>query len=380
MQESARQTSYVPAIDGLRCLAVAGVVCTHLGYLGPLSLLGWTGVWLFFVISGFVITSSIMGPAYRELSFAEQLRTFWVRRARRILPLYFLFVALGVYIASFNKTDPRWLEQLPYLLTFTYNFYRLSPDYKDDVLFSHYWSLSVEEQFYLVFPLVFFTLAPQLRQRVLIAVVVLGPLIRWLVGAWALGAYGTAPAAGNAVYLISPGHFDAFALGALIALNRERIAASRHVLPLAAAGSLALLAMYLLACVVVAPGIPAARAIEEGLKLNTFGGFRHVALYTLLNVLFATAIVAVLKDWRPLTSALELSWMRYLGRMSYGIYVVHLPLMILFLSGALGPGTHIAEPLGLAMYLTMLLLVCHLLHVGFERPIMQARLPRPAAA
>ncbi len=160
--------SYVPAVDGLRALAVAGVIVHHLGMFGFASDIGWAGVWLFFVISGFVITNSVDGVAYRGQSFSRKLSIFWARRVRRIRPLYLLMIGVGTIIVLTVPGLRYQVEQLPYLLTFTYNFHRLSPDYSHTKLFGHYWSLSVEEQFYLLFPLIYFSVAGRARVAILV--------------------------------------------------------------------------------------------------------------------------------------------------------------------------------------------------------------------
>ena len=143
----------MPGLDLLRALAVIWVMLFHsfvVGGLGKdwewLSRYGWMGVDLFFVLSGFLIGSQVLRPLARgePLSF----RDFYLRRAFRILPAF--WVVLALYVAF------PWLREAPGMepwwkfATFIMN---LSIDYPHNAAFSHAWSLCVEEHFYLVFPL-----------------------------------------------------------------------------------------------------------------------------------------------------------------------------------------------------------------------------------
>ena len=143
----------MPGLDLLRALAVFWVMLFHsfvVGGLGEnwdwLSRYGWMGVDLFFVLSGFLIGSQVLRPLARgeRLSF----RDFYLRRAFRILPAF--WVVLALYVAF------PWLREAPGMepwwkfATFIMN---LSIDYGHNAAFSHAWSLCVEEHFYLVFPL-----------------------------------------------------------------------------------------------------------------------------------------------------------------------------------------------------------------------------------
>lgn len=111
---------------------------------------GWAGVWLFFVISGFVITLSLILLRHADLSLRSALSVFYYKRTLRIFPLYFLFIAVGI-AAIIVSGNFRHFHHLPYLFTFTYNFYRVWPLYEFTPLFGHYWNVSVEEQFYLLY-------------------------------------------------------------------------------------------------------------------------------------------------------------------------------------------------------------------------------------
>ncbi|TXH65196.1 MAG: acyltransferase [Lysobacteraceae bacterium] len=143
----------MPGLDLLRAIAVLWTMCFHsflVGGLGErwewLQRYGWMGVDLFFVLSGFLIGSQVLAPLARgeRFSFAD----FYLRRAFRILPAYWAIVALYLLWPGFREApgmEPWWK-----FAGFVLN---LSIDYDDNAVFSHAWSLCVEEHFYLLFPL-----------------------------------------------------------------------------------------------------------------------------------------------------------------------------------------------------------------------------------
>lgn len=155
------KSSYRPEIDGLRALAVIAVILNHYGQDALPS--GYLGVDIFFVISGFVITSSLQGLSARNLS--DFLAEFYVRRIKRLLPALVFFVCvIGVLICLFNpqpastlKTGVTALFGLSNLYLFTQSTDYFAASTKLNA-FTHTWSLGVEEQFYIFFPLlVWFT-------------------------------------------------------------------------------------------------------------------------------------------------------------------------------------------------------------------------------
>ncbi|MEO0794641.1 MAG: acyltransferase [Verrucomicrobiota bacterium] len=164
---------YSPCLDGLRTVAIAFVIFQHFGgYLVKFFSTGYYGVDLFFVVSGFLITGILIKD--RDHSFGESYRIFMGRRMLRIFPLYYLVIIL---LAVINFPTAR--EAFPWLATYTFNYHTalVKQTGIEQPLF-YLWSLSVEEQFYLIWPFVAIGLRskPKALLGITAAVVVLGYL------------------------------------------------------------------------------------------------------------------------------------------------------------------------------------------------------------
>jgi peptidoglycan/LPS O-acetylase OafA/YrhL len=170
------QTSYFAPLDGLRALALLLVIAAHVRTTLPIRTYfsGGLGVGIFFVLSGFLITILLL----REESTSGEisLGSFYIRRAFRILPPYLLaiaaYLAVGM-IPSQHELRTKFLNGLPYFLT-------LRNEYIPSTLpvaFTHSWSLSVEEKYYFVWPLLFFVLLRNLKARWAVIPITLAPLL-----------------------------------------------------------------------------------------------------------------------------------------------------------------------------------------------------------
>jgi len=166
-----RGIQYIPAIDGLRALAVIAVMFYHLGFTWIPG--GFLGVDLFFVISGYVITRLLLDSIAE--SGGLNLRGFYIARARRLLPaLLFMLatttIAIGIWAPDTNK---RLLTDTPFALTGTMNWWLVAhhQDYFESIgrppLLQHTWSLAVEAQFYLVWPLILYFILKRFGQKVI---------------------------------------------------------------------------------------------------------------------------------------------------------------------------------------------------------------------
>lgn len=164
-----RGIQYIPAIDGLRALAVIAVMFYHLGFSWIPG--GFLGVDLFFVISGYVITRLLLDSIAQ--SGGLDLRGFYLARARRLLPaLLFTVVTTTIAIGIWAPdTIKRFITDLPFALTGTMNWWLVArqQDYFESIgrppLLQHTWSLAVEAQFYLVWPLILYFILKRLGKN-----------------------------------------------------------------------------------------------------------------------------------------------------------------------------------------------------------------------
>lgn len=328
--------AYVPEIDALRCFAMTAVIAIHCG-LFPF---GWMGVWLFFVVSGFAVTTSLFSTKHAGHSMWRRMGTFFARRVLRIWPVYFAFIAASaLFIVAFEPMGD--LAEVPWLLTFTQNIKMIIESYAPGTHwggFAHLWTISVEQQFYLVFPLLLLLRGRRSRTLALIVVICAAPIIRYATGVWSL-SHGQQPlSAAFAVYAFGPGHFDAFAAGSLIALFRKEIAANRRYADIAAVIALAVSALYVLAYGVVnvrLAGHVSLGALRNILSGVLYGQGREIWVYYVPTSLSAAVLMAILVRRQPLLRLCRLPGLQAIGRISYGGYLFHVP--VLMILGSLVP-------------------------------------------
>jgi len=304
-----------PAFDGMRGVAVLGVLAAHLGELLVPNLSPWPlkggflGVDVFFVLSGFLITSLLL----RELDRTRAIRfgRFYLRRAQRLVPaLLGLLAAHWVYTAIEGFPFDMERRASLYALTFTSNWqptWGINAGADVPLDLSHLWSLGVEGQFYLVWPLLFlglYRLVPSGRR--MIAVMVGAIVAIAAVRALELSSYDD----WALVYTRFDARADALLVGAALA-----VAVARGLLPsrrtrkwLAIGGGMALL----VALAVLTPSA----------KVLYWGGFTVVAIS-------AAAIVSLtLEPHSRLAQALSWSPIRCVGLAPYSIYLWHLPVYL----------------------------------------------------
>lgn len=326
-------------LDGLRALAVLAVLLFHNGLLG----IGWIGVQIFFVLSGYLISRNLF--AAKGMPLSQYLRAFYGRRMLRIFPLYFGALAviqvaheLGVHMHGVG-------EALPYAWTYTYNLYHATASFEHSRVLAHFWSLSTEEQFYLVWPFVIY-LTPRDRLRtVLTTLIVLGPALRFLMwrGITAQPEWFH-PRPEIALYVLMPTYLDAFAIGALSALCPPTRALAKL------GGALWLLVLGGVWVTQVATATSEEASSAGGYPVGLGPGYAFIWGYTLLS-LAAALLIDCLVHGRIAPAFFALRPLTYLGKISYGIYVIHYPMQSLVLK--LLP----VEPLPLRLLVQLVLTV-----------------------
>ena len=308
-----------PGLDGLRALAVSAILAFHSGFLKA----GWVGVDLFFCLSGYLITGLLI--AERERSRRVELREFWRRRARRLVPGVVLLL-MAVVIIGWFEID-RWSAPSPSdvwgTITYTANWTHLAngrgyfQQFSAPSPLEHMWSLAVEEQFYLLWPLLFVGAWRAQGRR---AVVVLAGALAGLTALWQV-LLGALTDNFDRIYLGTDTRAPAFLLGALLVA-----AADRGGVPLRGARFLAPLGVALLAVASV--------LMDGGARWTYAGGLVSVSVIGALTVWSVARLASDSLAARVLGSAP----LRLIGRWSYGIYLFHWPIAILLGLQRFSPG------------------------------------------
>ena len=361
--------SRVVALDGLRGLAVAAVLLYHSQFSWARG--GFLGVSAFFTLSGFLITSLLLGSPGHA---GTRLRDFWARRARRLLPASMLtLVGVLIYGATVASADQLRMLRGDVLATLGYvanwRFYVSGQSYAQ--LFSapspvlHFWSLAIEEQFYLVFPLVV-ALVVRVGRRGADGVVrrrALGALLGAGIIASVIAGRVLYPTHGSArVYYGTDTRAAELLIGALLAVilsgrvksDRPTGARTRALTTGAGVGALALMAWWW-------------STVDQRASWLYHGGFA-------LHALCAAIVIVAARVDGPLARALAWRPLAGLGLISYGVYLFHWPIF-LWLSPD-RTGLPAVPLLALRLALTLTLAVASYRFV--EQPILRgARLPRP---
>ena len=325
---------HLAGLDGLRAIAVAAVILYH---LTPGAVPGgYIGVDIFFVISGFLITGLLVRE--RESTGRIRLGAFWKRRARRLLPALALVGLACGSAALFVGGDVlvHLGRQILGAATFSSNWIAIGSgqSYFDSTvpdLFRNLWSLAVEEQFYLAWPIIVLVLAliPSRRVRMIVVGVIA------IASAAAMAALYIPGGDATRVYYGTDTHSFGLAIGAVLALG----AASRLRRLLPVIGAVAIAALVAAAFVLPADSAAAYR-----------GGLVAVALVTALAIAGAT----VEGSW--LGRALDTRPIRWIGQRSYALYLWHWPVFVLVVAAM--PGLDLAgiggwELGGIALVITM---------------------------
>lgn len=288
---------YISAIDGLRTLAIALVILFHLKVPG--FALGWAGVPLFFAISGFLITGILIKQKNEMSGFIAFYQNFVRRRAFRIFPLYFACLAFAVAASwLFSESFPHKWSYWIYLQNYTLGI----TQFKDSYLMGHTWSLAVEEQFYLLWPIIVWVCSRRVLRSVCWLLIFAGIISRWAI----------VTETGNSLLALTAlsSCTDVLAMGALLSLSIADGAAIKQRVHLL---------IFLAGAMFLTIAVPYENYWTPSLYTpTTFGPF----IFSAIGVCSVSAIGIALSN-NIFSKILSSPVMTYLGRISYGIYMFH---------------------------------------------------------
>jgi peptidoglycan/LPS O-acetylase OafA/YrhL len=334
--------------------------------IGLVCKAGWIGVDLFFVLSGFLITRILLEARARPCYFTN----FYARRALRIWPIYY-FVLLFFWLAprafpslEVPLTPSGWVAHALYVQNLA-----------DSTRFGPWplsitWSLAIEEQFYVLWPLLVFVLGDRPLRWLLAALIVAVPILR-------LALLSTRTIAPITAYVATPFRIDTLAIGGLVSIVVGAGGPSPTLRRLARCGS----PLALLASAVMIGLLGGDRLVVTERPVQTLAAFELAFLYTLLALGFAGIIVLIL-DGEPtfLTRVFNNVVLRHLGRVSYGVYLYH-GIVFVYCRSVLWPilreNVHLQHrtqtALGILLNYAILFVITHLSWYGIERPLLRLK-------
>jgi len=347
-----RTWTYKPALDGLRAVAVLAVLLYHGGVSWAQG--GFLGVDLFFALSGYLITALLL--AERAETGGVDAKSFWVRRAKRLLPALFLLVlVLAAYVALFASAEEAQrlradgTATILYVANWWYAFSGASYfEAFRPSMFRHTWSLGIEEQFYVLWPLLFIGGMAWLKGRTKhFAIVVIGCALVSAAVMFMLYAPDTDP---SRVFYGTDTRAQALLLGAALALllhGRDvRQLTERWGVVLGAAALVACLAMF-------------------GLT-NDHQGWLYQGGFFLMGLI---AVACIVSAAGPQDTVLNrgLSWkpLVWIGMVSYGLYLWHWPIFVFLDENR----THLEGPALLALRFGVTFIVAALSFYLIEKPV-----------
>ncbi len=354
---------YLPALDGLRALAVAGVILYHGGIAWAPG--GFLGVDLFFVLSGYLITTLLLGEWRADGSI--NLPAFWARRARRLLPaLLLVLVAVGLYAATaarpveLGKVRGDAFATLGYVANWRFIFGGDSyfEQFAAPSPLKHMWSLAIEEQFYLLWPLLVLGMLSLRRGATRVLPAVTGALLVMSVTAmFVFHQPGRDP---SRVYYGTDTRAQSLLVGALLAMLLRRVPSPTR-LSMQRALQGAGIAAFVALAVIWATVSDHSNALYQG-------GF-------LLEALLVSVVIAAVAQPRsgPLGALLSVAPLRWVGQISYGLYLWHWPIFVVLSPERVGLDGYALFGLRLATTFTVASLSYYLVEMPIRRGTFTAR-------
>jgi peptidoglycan/LPS O-acetylase OafA/YrhL len=356
------KSRYISGLDGLRAIAVLAVIAYHLNFEWAAG--GLLGVTVFFVLSGYLITDLLITEYLTTNSI--NFKNFWIRRARRLLPA--MFTMLLVVIAWVTIFEPGMIEKLEkdtaaavlYVSNWWYIFQDLSyfESFGPPSLLTHFWSLAVEEQFYILWPLIIIgVLKLKIREGFLFSIILLGALVS-ATAMTLLYVPGSDP---SRIYYGTDTRVFSLLLGASLAIiwPSRKLSTSlpseiRWKLDFVGAAALAFV-FYMF------------------WSTDQYQDFLYQGGMLAMSVASMLVVAVIVHPSSKLNTLLSFKPLRWIGVRSYGIYLWHFPVIVLT-----SPQWGADEPslVRTSVQLCLILILASLSWTFVENPIRKGALTR----
>ena len=387
---TANSLNYIKPIDGIRGLLCIWVLLTHWDQKHFNT--GWAAMGIFFLISGFLIGRILV--ATKDANFKSFYSNYLINRILRIFPLYYLTVGFffGIMYWLRNATEHlslAWAYHSEHWLNFGFHgvnlikFFSPGLEIKGHNFLGHYWSLSVEEQFYFVFPFLIYFIRGRALKALLIFLIIGSPFFKYFSTVYFEQLHGIRWAR-LLTYEFTLYWLDAFAFGAaLVVFDFKKITKPAML------SKIFLLTTIAMGFLIYYTG----SQLGANLQIQNFGldshakqttltgswlvDYRFVIMSWLINLTSASLILCFIKGQNYL-NFLNNNFLVFIGKRSFAMYVFHLPVLILLWEFEIVDRARVfANPyydfFGYLIYLFGILLIAHLVYEGFEKQFLRFR-------
>lgn len=348
-----RKLHYIPEFDGVRGFFSLILISHHI----PLSMIrvpygfGWVGLQMFFVMSGYLISMLLLIDKEKQYSFGKLIKNFYARRAFRIFPLYFSFLLFWLLLSikfAHSKNEHlyniflEFKHNAKFLFTYTYNIkdiinFNLGQNFRSSPMFAPLWSLSLEEQFYLIIPFLVYFLSEKNLKRVLLTIIVISPFLR-IFGVSYLNGYfpeNSSIPGYEKKFIISwiihhhtIFQLDSLCLGTLIPLV-DWSKYKKYIQPVFWTIFVLYFAVtfFVTSLIMQRDGLSFREAMMEPYYMIEYG--QPLYIYSMINILSALFLIMILENIRRF-SIFKRPFFVELGKISYGMYILQTSAILLF--------------------------------------------------
>ena len=336
---------YVEYLDGTR-----GVLCLLImAYHWPMKYLsislGWEVLQAFYVFSGYLIARILIHQKEKNAPFKYYYGRFWFRRAFRIFPLYYAFVLFWVIVhfagvlvnSQFIVDSTEEVQRNGFFIsTYLYNFmtyfnFLKGINYDSSFIFGHLWSLSLEEHFYLIFPLIVFICSKKQLLYGSIFLVIFVPVLRYFGHDWLFSINDDPKWVAETIYRNTFFQMDSFAIGCVLAITGFKWI--KRTLWAFYGFLFFTVAVYLfLRYQAAMDGLHLKEILSaKGLHFWLLSYHQYVYILTIVNFQIALLCMSFERGFGIIPFLFKNKLMEYLGKISYGMYTFHVPILFFWL-------------------------------------------------